>query len=464
MIWSSGSCSVISNVKNMIDFGHEDLGLFNVEKGSFGTRWSVLDRSKQTDPSLDHHLYSAFNYTHALDIDSYPYSGVYTTYPGGGYVFKLLGSQNELAANLSLLESMSWLDRQSRALFIEFSLFNPSVNLFAYCNVLFEMLPNGHILPAIRVSPFSLYQFNQGLSSLTIACDIIYLAFICFYMFREVREMVKLRWNYFKRLSSYVEWTIIGFSWAALAMFVYRLYSSEKIASLIRSNKPATPTLIQMQLTTYWNDALGNCLAFCACLGTIKFLNLLRFSKSVLVFMVTMKMIVRELLSFTFLFMIVYLAFVQLFYLTLSESSLGFSTFISTMETCFAIMLGKFQLNPILETSPRLGPLYFSIFNVVIIFILLNIFLSIVSDGFAKVRSELGSLEREELDVGGYLAPYLRGFFVPFLNRFKRVEKEEVNREGLIYEDTVSSLGHRVDDLIEYLDRHQHHEASALKF
>ena len=230
-------------------------------------------------------------------------------------------------------------------------------------------------------------------------------------------------------------------------MFVYRLYSSEKIASLIRSNKPASPTLIQMQLTTYWNDALGNCLAFCACLGTIKFLNLLRFSKSVLVFMVTMKMIVRELLSFTFLFMIVYLAFVQLFYLTLSESSLGFSTFISTMETCFAIMLGKFQLNPILETSPRLGPLYFSIFNVVIIFILLNIFLSIVSDGFAKVRSELGSFEREELDVGGYLAPYLRGFFVPFLNRVKRVEKDEVSGEWLIYKDTVSSLGHRVDDL-----------------
>ena len=69
--------------------------------------------------------------------------------------------------------------------------------------------------------------------------------------------------------------------------------------------------------------------------------------------MITMKTIVKELLSFTFLFMIVYLAFVQLFYLTLNESSPGFSTFIYTMESCFSIMLGKFQLNAILETSHR---------------------------------------------------------------------------------------------------------------
>lgn len=443
------SCALAPSIQSKINFCTDQLGVFNVEKGVFGTHWTALDQSLQTNPLLSN-VYSAFQYTHSMDIDSYPYSGVYTTYAGGGYVYKMLGSESELTGNLSLLESMGWLDRQSRALFVEFSLFNPSINLFAYCNVLFEILANGEIIPQIRISPFTLYQFNQSFSSLTIACDIIYLVYICYFMFKEIREMFKLKGQYFKRFWSYVEWIIIGFSWASLAMYMYRLYSSEKIGSKIKSNNPSAPTFIQLQLTTYWNDALGNCLAFCACLGTIKFLKLLRFNKRIAMFIMAMKTIVKELVSFMLLFMIVYLAFVQLMFLTLNEATIGFSTFVKAMETCFAIILGNFQVAPILEANSILGPLYFAVYNIAIIFILLNIFLTIVNDAFAKVRAEVGNSEKDELDVVGYLATEIRNL-LPFSGQVEPEEQMGKARNGAVYKDQLASLPQKVDELLDVL-------------
>ena len=78
-------------------------------------------------------------------------------------------------------------------------MFNPAINLFAYVNGLFEMLPSGVIIQSMRVSPINLFQFNNSFTSLTVACNVIYHFFIVFFMFREIKEIIKLKRAYFKR-------------------------------------------------------------------------------------------------------------------------------------------------------------------------------------------------------------------------------------------------------------------------
>ena len=55
------------------------------------------------------------------------------------------------------LESNNWVDRRSRALIIQFILFNGNTDLLSVVNVLFEKIPTGGILLLFKVSTIPLY-------------------------------------------------------------------------------------------------------------------------------------------------------------------------------------------------------------------------------------------------------------------------------------------------------------------
>ena len=55
-------------------------------------------------------------------------------------------------------------------------------------------------------------------------------------MLVEVRQFMKLGRKYFYQFYNYIELIIIGFSWAAFSMYLYRLYSSYDIYNKISKN------------------------------------------------------------------------------------------------------------------------------------------------------------------------------------------------------------------------------------
>lgn len=59
------------------------------------------------------------------------------------YVVKLIGSKEKLKAKIEQLERDGWMDERTRAVFVEFSLYNAQVNLFAACRIVMEQGPEG---------------------------------------------------------------------------------------------------------------------------------------------------------------------------------------------------------------------------------------------------------------------------------------------------------------------------------
>ena len=55
---------------------------------------------------------------------------------------------------LTRLRGWNWIDRRTRAVFLEFTVFNPNTNLFAYVEYLFEFPTIGGVIPKPRVSAF----------------------------------------------------------------------------------------------------------------------------------------------------------------------------------------------------------------------------------------------------------------------------------------------------------------------
>lgn len=447
------SCSINGYVRNVVNTCIQDYTVFNEDKEKYDYDWETFNPSyTESNPQMIN-VYKAFQYTRSDDIDGSPYFGVYNNYWGGGFIYNLYDSQStqtsDLINNITQLQKLDWIDRQTRAVFVEVSLFNPNANLFAYVTILFEYLPSGNILPSIRIAPMSLIEYNSSYLALKVACNILYLIFIVYFMVKEIKELMKTKPKilYFKRLWSYVEWAIVGFSWAAFAMYLYRIYEGDKISRQFKEYNSASSQgkLIRLQSMANWNESLALCLGFCALLGTLKFLRLLRFNTRISIFVESMKQSLQELTGFFLLFMLMFMSFVQLLYLTLNDKISGFSTMIKTMQSCFEIMLGKFEVDPIWQANMVLGPLFFSIYNIVIIFILLNIFLTIVSTTFARVR--LDALKNAHKDIP------LVDFIVTRLKRtliFWKRERTE-HRIQLSYKNYMSTFPKKVDELVKYL-------------
>ena len=129
----------------------QDYSLFNEEKRAFLPGWN------QTNPrNYSALILSAFHYQTSKQLDTYMYAGDHANYASGGYVFEFRGRLTDMQSNLSQLHQLGWIDDQTRAVIIQFSLFNPNVNMFTSVTLLVEMLSTGAIIPTVRFEPIDL--------------------------------------------------------------------------------------------------------------------------------------------------------------------------------------------------------------------------------------------------------------------------------------------------------------------
>ena len=101
---------------------NDDLKSTTEETNNYGYGWSQFN-SNYTPPNGFISIYNAFQYKDADSLAGSAIQSRYNTYPGSGYVFELRGKLSFIQGNLSLLQQMKWIDRQTAAIFIEFTLF-----------------------------------------------------------------------------------------------------------------------------------------------------------------------------------------------------------------------------------------------------------------------------------------------------------------------------------------------------
>jgi hypothetical protein len=83
------------------------------------------------------------------------YVGDHGTYGTGGYVYEFRGRLSDLQSNLSELHRLNWTDCQTRAIIIQFNLYNPNVALFTSVTLLVEFLSTGGLIPQNSFQPLS---------------------------------------------------------------------------------------------------------------------------------------------------------------------------------------------------------------------------------------------------------------------------------------------------------------------
>ena len=124
-------------------------------------------------------------------------------------------------------------------------------------------------------------------------------------------------------------------------IWLYRLYASYTI---FRDVKQKSSAIVNFQFVSGWNDTLSMMLGFVSAFGYFKLLKLLKYNKNIFYIALTFKLCLGDLSSFAVIFGIIFSAFIQVFYLIFNQDLIKFQSILKSAETCFEMMLGKFEV------------------------------------------------------------------------------------------------------------------------
>ena len=76
-----------------------------------------------------------FKYTTADELDSLPFTAFLDLYGGGGYVYRMNVAQKDIEKELVMLQNNHWVNNHTRAVFLEFAVYNAQVCWNFSCSI-----------------------------------------------------------------------------------------------------------------------------------------------------------------------------------------------------------------------------------------------------------------------------------------------------------------------------------------
>lgn len=367
------------------------------------------------------------------------------------------------------LQNDLWIDRHTRAILTEFAIYNAQSNLFCIITLVAEFPATGAIIPYASILTARLYDFTSNIMFLVLACESIFVLFILFFTYREVKHIYKTGIQaYLKEFWNCVELGIIVFTFAAIALYIYRALTVRNVLDLVRQDPFHFKSF---QFAGYWDETYTFILAIIVLFANIKLNKLLRFNKRFSLLSSTLKYAYYPLLMFSIVWGIVFIAFTLVAALVFGPVLHSYRSVVASLTSLLSLMLGRTAYFEMRDSNRMLGPLFFFGFMFMMSFVLINMFLSIVVDSFRVVKhdNDKQSNEYEIVDfiierfklwsgIGKTRRPHSRGrvLWDTAANRVKAVnvlgrKRHSVMITGL-HEDTVSELENRLEKLIDRTD------------
>jgi hypothetical protein len=338
-----------------------------------------------------------WKYQSTLELRGFPYWGAISLYSGGGYAANLGYNPVEAYTVISDLHSNGWIDVQSRATFVEFTVYNANTNLFGIVSIMVEFPSSSAAFTKVQ---YQSARFYLHLDSAQTVSHVLVIFFMLYFLYREGKLVYKQRWAYFKGFWNWVETILVVCEFMTIVLFLARLYEVDRNLIQLRENPN---DYVPFQYAAGADAALCYVLGILVFFYTIRFLRLLRFNKNFAVLGKTLARISGPISGFCVPFFFAFLAFGLFAFSVFGGELLDYSTFQMTMVTQFSMTLGDFDFEALMMTNPLLGPLYFFGFVGMNVFILMNVFLAIINDSYAEVQEEEADT-KNEYEILEYIA------------------------------------------------------------
>ena len=330
----------------------------------------------------------SWTYTLASDVWGVSMAGNYNTYGGGGYILKFVRNRENAHLLLQELVKYDWINRQSRAVWLEFTLYNPNVNLFSYATLLVEFTELGGAFTWSKVQAFSPVLSLSSLSFIPLVCYAVCMVYYVYLPFNIIWNLsvfglssfIKKPWNIVDCLS-------IVIAYSALTTFVLRMEDTYTAVEMFYDDKKTGANrFINYGHIVLWDNVFNTLLAILVFLSTLKILKILGYNKRFTEIIAVLTQAGKELLTFGILLVTLLFAFVSFAYLLFGSKLFGYNSLFKTSVSLVNTFIGRNKLRTLVDVSPMTAEFFYITYVTVVIMFMLTIFMSILNNSITAVR------------------------------------------------------------------------------
>ncbi len=139
-----------------------------------------------------------FAYNNSIELMTQPKQEFLGYYGGGGYVIDFERDAETTKEFIDYLIKNNWVDEQTRAIFIEFLIYNPNTNLFTYSTSVVEFFSGGGTLTTPRFYSMKLNPYNGSNGLIIGIMQGITCIFVLYFILTEGRDALSQGVHYFK--------------------------------------------------------------------------------------------------------------------------------------------------------------------------------------------------------------------------------------------------------------------------
>ncbi|XP_041363739.1 polycystin-2-like [Gigantopelta aegis] len=322
---------------------------------------------------------AAWTFIPAWKIWGIPIAGTFKVYGGGGYIAELDISRPVAKKSIAELIETMWIDRRTRAVFLEFTVYSTNLNMFAYISLLSEFPETGAVFHYTNIFTFRSLQLTGTLGSFVLICEILFMITTVVWVVVMGVRLLKERWTFFTVFWNIVELATVGLSFAAVVLYLIRLmYTNEAIAKFKENSR----IFINFYHISVWDGFFIYVVAILIALVTMRLIKVLGLTKFTRTVFTVLKQSSKTLPGFFFYIFLILLAFAACGTLFFGPFAKEYKDIITCLESLFSGVLGHagFTKMNIPAESNWFGLIYFITFIIVVTFTLANIFMTILLD------------------------------------------------------------------------------------
>ncbi|MBN3299417.1 PK1L2 protein, partial [Amia calva] len=265
-------------------------------------------------------------------------------YQGAGYAVELGTELWEAERMLTVLSQHGWLDAHSRALFVEFNIYNANIDLLGFITLSLETSGEGGVFSSFDLHCMSLY-LSMGSSSMAVHCaQILFIIFIFYYMVKQCLVLREQKLAYFQGLLNLLELLIVLMGWTGLGLFIAKVLLRQESINQYHQDKTRYISFSQAATVDRGVNYLIACLVL---LGTVKLWHLLRLNPHLHVLTSAVRRAWGELQVLLLFICILLMAYSLTCHLLYGHYLNSYTSFYRSFITMILLLMGSFNYSEV---------------------------------------------------------------------------------------------------------------------
>jgi hypothetical protein len=286
------------------------------------------------------------------------------------------------AAVLALING-KYVDLQTTAVFVDLTVYNPNLDYMCVVKLVAELPPGGGVYTSSEFHVIRVYNRFTDEDKQRYALDIVVGIFYAYYFIQGCILLRKTGMKYFCNPSN---WLIF----VNVILYGSGRYYEAQMLRLAPSNVDVEGS----EFYNYWPSA--QCARLVIQLASANcFINIfqgvehLSYVPTFALLSDTIKTAGPDLLSFGFVFILVFYGFAQAHTMVFRDRVEGYRSLKHASYSLMSALLGDFNFNELYAADRALGPFYFDYVHGIAVFVELNMIIAIISDAYSVCSAKM---------------------------------------------------------------------------